>query len=165
MKKQRLLLGATVCFTIAAMGVAWILGGCAAKNLTGIAKTNQQTAIVLADECTAAAHAKAAYDAGTIPQTAGTRAAINGAITACEDAKKAVNVALEAEIAYKNAVQSQVVSCTPQPGAITPPENPQCQAASQNTQAKKAASDNAIAAADSSLATLASKTAAVKSLK
>lgn len=164
MKKDRLLISGTIFLLIACVGFAFIFGGCAASNLTGAAKVHQTVTLVLADECTAAIQAKAAYEAGTLPQTDAVRYTINDAGAACEQAKIAFTTALTAELAYRNAEALQVNACIPQAGAVPPPANPQCEAAGRNTAAAKVASDNANAALSTKLASLPAKAAAVKAI-
>ena len=111
MRKERLLLGAYICLVVLIALVLALFAGCAAQNLTGTAKVHQTVTLSLGDACAIAVQAKAAYEAGTIPQTPTDRQVINDAGAACEDAKAAFVVVLQSETAYTNASTAEVTAC------------------------------------------------------
>ncbi len=145
-----------------------LFAGCAASNLTGIAKVNQQITLTLSDACTIANQAKAAYEAQSIPQTATARTIINDAGVACEQGKLAFNLTLQAEIAYSNAEIAQVSACSPQVGASasgTPPaQQPACLQANQTVTSTKGSLDAATANLDAKLNDMAVKSNAARAI-
>jgi hypothetical protein len=154
------------CFFVAgAMLLAFVMGGCAASNLSKPAQVNKTITTAIADGCTVAVKAKSLYEAGTIPQTPVARTIINDATTACQQAKTAFTVLLNAEIEYRNAEVTQVGTCTPQPGFSQNVEDiPGCKAAGQATATAKIKVDGANAGLDAALATMTAKAGAANAL-
>ena len=150
------------CFVIAIVAcVLLFVDGCASRNLTGRAKAHQQITLIIADDCTAANSAKAAYKANKLPQTDAVRSAINDAVAACEDAKSAFNLALGAENVYRAMLAAEVNACAPSQAVIPPANNDACQNAAKTAATAKASADGANTTLDAKLAKLQTATAAL----
>jgi hypothetical protein len=144
---------------IVALGalVAFFVFGCASKNLTAPAKVHQTVTMAISDSCTAALQAEQLYNTGKIPQTEPTRKAINAAGAACEDAKAAFTLSLQAEQSYIGAQSVQVNACADQTSAV-------CVQAQSNTAAAKAKVTATADDLNAKVSTLVTATQTVKAL-
>ena len=145
-------------------GLAFLFAGCAASNLPKAAQVNQTITQVIADAGTVAILAEQQYQAGTIPQTAAARTAINDLGAAYEDAKQVYSAVLTAERVLTSATTTQLAACSPATANGVAQSAVNCQQATTAATAAKTAADATQANLTASVNALVTKTAAVKAI-
>jgi len=162
-RKNELRTAAILCFAIVVvvMGAAW-LGGCAVTNPPSAATVHKTVTTVIADAGTVAIQAEQQYQAGTIPQTAEARNAINDLGNAYNQARQVWQQVLSAESAFRDATTAQLQACAP--ATTSPSATAACQSATATANADKVSLDAANASLSTSLNTLTTKTNSVKAI-
>jgi hypothetical protein len=141
---------------------ALALGGCAVLQKAQSAPVNKTITEVIADAGAVANSAEQMYNAGTIPQTAGARTAINDLGNAYNLAKDAWVMVLKAESAYNAAVAAQLSACAPTSSGAA--NTTGCTAATTNAKTAKTNSDAKTVALQTQVSVLVAKTSNVKAL-
>lgn len=153
-------------FTILWFCFACTIGGCSLVKTAQSAPAQETLTEVIADAGTAALTAEQMYQAGTIPQSAAARTAINDLGNAYNDAKAAYVAVLTAETVYQAAVNSQLQACAP-PSTGTGPtaatgSAATCTNATAHATAQKVIMDSSTAALTTKVGALTAKINAVK---
>ncbi len=141
-----------------------VLQGCSALKAVSSAPANETITEVIADAGTVAITAQQMYVAGSIPQTAAVRTAINDLGNAYNAAKSAYQVVLTAEIAYNAAATAQLSACTPPAGALAGATAAACTTATANATSAQTQMSAAQAQLSTQVSALVSKTTAVKAI-